>query len=114
MHTKKFGRYPRHRRLPLRQQLQFLGLSALSLAAVFTIAMLSRAELRLSGDTLAADGRELAVFEELRPFSHIELIRETPELRLYLLRRSDQEYLAHVERQEDGTWEIEKLERVHR
>lgn len=114
MHTKRFGRYPRHRRIPLRRQWQFLGLSFLSCIAVFVIAMLSRAELRLSGNTLAANGDDLAIMEQLQPFKAVELIRQTPELRLYLLTRDDQHYLAHVKKDANGAWEIAKVERVHR
>lgn len=107
-------KYPRHRKLPLRQQLQFFGLFILSLVAVFVIAMLSRAELRLSGQILAADGDDLAVMEELAPFETVELVRETKVLRLYVLTRGDFQYLAHVTREsEEGEWELKKMERLH-
>lgn len=113
MHTqKRYGRYPRHRKHPWYLKRQFLGLSFLSLALIFTVALLSRAELRLSGHTLAADGHELAVMDELHPFESVELVRERAELRLYLLRRDDEQFLVHVVKS-DGEWEIEKVERVH-
>ena len=106
--------YPRHRKLPLRQQLQFFELSVLSLVVVFVIAMLSRAELRLSGEIFAADGSDVAVMEKLSPFESVELIRETNVLRLYILRRGDFQYLAHVMREsEEKEWEMTKMERLH-
>jgi len=115
MHTKKkrVGRYPRHRKHPWYIKRQFLGLSFLSLALIFTVALLSRAELRLSGHTLAAtDGHELAVMDELHSFESVELVRERADLRLYLLKRGDEQFLVHVVKA-DGEWTIEKVERVH-
>ena len=114
MHTKRFGRYPRHRKLPLRAQLQFLGLSLLSLVAIFLLALLSRAELRLSGDTFAADGRELSIMDQLRPFESTELVRETPNLRLYVLKRGQEQYLVEVKKSAGGEWEITSVEKLHR
>ncbi len=98
----------------MRQQLQFFGLSALSLVVVFVIAVLSRAELRLSGEIFAADGSDVAVMEKLAPFESVELVRETKVLRLYILRRGKFQYLAHVTREsEEGEWELSKMERLH-
>ena len=92
---------------------QFLGLSALSLALIFTVALLSRAELRLSGHTLAAaDGHELAVMDELQSFESVELVRERADLRMYLLKRDEEQFLVHAKKV-DGEWTIEKVERVH-
>ena len=114
MHTRKFGKYPRHRRLPMRQQLQFWGLSLLSLAAIFTIAMLSRAELRLSGQIFAANGDDLAVMERLQSFESVELIRETLLKRLYIVKRGAYQYLVHVTRESpENLWEVQKVERLH-
>ena len=90
-----------------------MGLSLLSLTMVFLVSLLSRAELRLSGETLAADGDELVLMDELRAFESVELVREKPDLRLYLLKRDDEQYLAHVTKSEDGIWEVQKVERVH-
>ncbi len=115
MHTKKkrYGLYPRHRKHPWYVKRQFLGLSALSLALIFTVALLSRAELRLSGHTLAAaDGHELAVMDELQSFESVELVRERADLRMYLLKRDEEQFLVHAKKV-DGEWTIEKVERVH-
>jgi len=113
MANKQYGKYPRHRKNPWYVKRQFIGLSALSLSMVFLIALLSRAELRLSGETLASDGHELAVMDQLRPFESVELMRERPDLRLYLLKRDDEEFLAHVRKSEDGEWNVDKIERIH-
>ena len=108
----RYGKYPRHRKYPPKLLLQFLGLSLLSLTSVYTIALLSRAELRLSGDVLAADPRELGVLEDLQPFDRVEIIRRQPALRLYLLTRGDQQYVAHIVK-EGEEWKVEKVEKVH-
>lgn len=92
-----FGKYGRHKRIS--HAPHFWGLSALSVVMVFSLALLSRAELRLSGEILAAgDGDDLAILMELHPEATVELIREDKAkgLRLYILKSKNQQHLVEV------------------
>lgn len=110
MKTNTFSRHPRNRR---HIELHFWGVVLLSVVAIFCIAVLSRAELRLSGELLAAgDGTDLSILSDMESFTEVELVRETEDLKLYLLSGDDQSYLAHVVL-EDGEWEVEMVEVVH-
>jgi len=85
----------------------------LSTIAVFCIAVLSRAELRLSGELLAAgDGTDLSILYEMGSFTEVELIRETEDAKLYLLTGGNKNYLAHTVLKDDE-WVIDKVEVLH-
>jgi hypothetical protein len=94
-------------------ELHFWAVALLSVLAVFCIAVLSRAELRLSGELLAAgDGTDLAILSDMGSFTEVELVRETEDTKLYLLTGEGQSYLAHIKKV-DGEWEVEKVEVAH-
>ena len=110
MHRKRFGRYGKYKRIA--NVWHFWGLSALSIAVVFSIAVLSRAELRLSGELFAAgDGQDLAMLMVLHPDATVELIRETVTLKLYILHSKNQEHLVEVV-EEDGEWVVKSVEKL--
>ena len=91
---------------------QFTLLSLFYVACVFTIALLSRAELRLSGEVLGAgDGNDLKRLFELRDCTAVDLVRETPELRLHIVSCDPYEYL--VESVRNGQeWNVQKVEKL--
>ncbi len=105
------ARKPKH--MPhriLRKHFTFLSL--FSIACVFTIALLSRAELRLSGEVLGAgDGGDLKRLFELRDCSSVDLVRETPELRLHMISCEPFDYLVES-KIEEGSWEVVSVEKV--
>lgn len=103
----------RHKHLPHRVlRKQFTALSLFSIACVFTIALLSRAELRLSGEVLGAgDGNDLKRLFELRDCSSVDLIRETEELRLHIVSCHPYDYLVESVKN-GGEWEVMKVEKV--
>ena len=110
MKRKRFGRYGKHKRIA--HAWHFWGLSALSIAVVFSIALLSRAELRLSGELLAAgDGQDLAMLMKLHPEATVELIRELPDLKLYILHTRNGQHLVEVVKQE-GEWVVKSVEKL--
>lgn len=91
---------------------QFTFLSLFSIACVFTIALLSRAELRLSGEVLGAgDGNDLKRLFELRDCSAVDLVRETSDLRLHVVSCDPYDYLVESKMQ-DGSWEVVSVEKV--
>ena len=91
---------------------QFTLLSLFSVACVFTIALLSRAELRLSGEVLGAgDGNDLKRLFELRDCTAVDLVRETPELRLHIVSCDPYDYLVESKIQE-GAWEVVSVEKM--
>jgi hypothetical protein len=106
-------RFSKHQKNKRAVAFHFMALSALSIAAVFTIAVLSRAELRLSGEILAAgDGKDLAILSKLQAFDSVEMIREEDDLRLYILGGDLHDYLVEVTLQE-GEWEVSSVEKMH-
>lgn len=93
-------------------RLQFLGVSFLSLASVFTIAMLTRAELRLSGEVLGAgDADDLSRIFALHDCVDVQNVRQNDDVRLYLIDCTPYDYLVESTH-EKGEWEIKKVERV--
>jgi len=93
--------------------MQILGVSLLSVASVFVIALLSRSELRLSGEVLGAgDSDDLARLFELRDCTRVENVRSTQDVRLHLLTCDPYDYLVESKNVE-GLWEVIKVERVH-
>ena len=112
MPKQRYGKYPAHSTLKRNFAIHFFSLSVLSLAFISGIAILSNAQLRLSGEILAADGDELVRMEELSEFSRVELLRETEDLKLYLLERDGKKYLAEVVKDESGEWKVESIEKV--
>ena len=110
MPKKRFGRYGKHKRIA--HAWHFWGLSALSIAVVFSIAVLSRAELRLSGELFAAgDGQDLAMLMALHPEAEVELVRETHDLKLYILHMKNRQYLVEVVKEEDR-WVVASVEKL--
>lgn len=106
-----FGKYGRHKLVSHARH--FWELSVLSVFVVFCIAMLSRAELRLSGELLAAGSDDdLALIMELQPEATVELIRETESLRLYILKTREQQHLIEVVRNEEEFLEEDQDEWV--
>ncbi|HLC75662.1 MAG TPA: hypothetical protein VJB82_00885 [Candidatus Peribacterales bacterium] len=105
----------RSKHIPARKaiRLQFLGISLLSVAAVFVIALLSRSELRLSGEVLGAgDSSDLARLFMLRDCTRVERIQSTEESRFHILTCAPYDYLVES-KPVDGVWEVTKIERVH-
>lgn len=93
----------------------FWGMVAVSVIVVFGIAILSRAELRLSGELLAAgNSSDLAILTKMNAYSDVTLVRETENLRLYLLQGDEHDFLAHVVLGEEGEWVVDKIEKAHR
>lgn len=91
---------------------QFTFLSLFSIACVFTIALLSRAELRLSGEVLGAgDGGDLKRLFELRDCSSVDLVRETGDLRLHIVSCHPYDYLVESTKSNDA-WEVTKVEKM--
>lgn len=91
----------------------FAWISLLSLTCVFVLAMLSRAELRLSGEVLGAGGGDdLARMFALNGCSSVERLRSTAEVRLHLVHCKQYDYVVEST-QEDGEWEIRSIEKVH-
>lgn len=113
MQTKTFGKYKKHR---YHKQFEphFWGMTLLSVIAVFVIALLSRAELRLSGELLAAgDSSDLAILSEMQAFDEVRLVREQEDLLLYVLSQDEEEkYLVTIIKV-DGEWEVDKVEKLH-
>ena len=109
-----FGKYGRHKLVSHARH--FWALSALSVVLVFCVALLSRAELRLSGELLAAgSGDDLVLLMDLQPEATVELIRETENLRLYILKSPEQQHLIEVVKNEDDDeWVIESVEVLRR
>ena len=115
-----FGKYGRYKLIS--DARHFWALSALSIVLVFCIALLSRAELRLSGELLAAGtGDDLSLLMELQPEATVELIRETENLRLYILKTREQQYLIEVVKNEEefleedqDEWVIKSVEVLRR
>lgn len=105
------AKHPKH--IPhriLRKQFAFLSL--FSIACVFTIALLSRSELRLSGEVLGAgDGGDLKRLFELRDCMTVDLVRETPDLRLHIVSCDPYDYLVES-KVDEGSWEIVSVEKV--
>ena len=91
----------------------FTSLALLSLAFVSGVAVLSRAELRLSGEILAANPDELQFLFNLDPPPTVERIANREEVKLYLLTQEEKQHLVHVEPVE-GEWKITKVEKVRR
>ena len=113
MQTKTFGRYRKHR---YHKQFEphFWGMVALSTFAVLVIALLSRAELRLSGELLAAgSGDDLSILSEMQAFDEVQLVREREDFKLYVLRlKNKEEYLVTVVKSDDK-WIVNKVEQLH-
>ena len=82
--------------------------------AVFVIALLSRAELKLSGEILAAgDGGDIAILSEMQAFDEVQVVRETDEVKLYILKKDGYEkYLVTSSMSKDG-WVVDKVEKLH-
>ena len=94
-------------------RMQIVGISLLSIASVFVIALLSRSELRLSGEVLGAgDSGDLARLFMLRDCTRVESMRNTNTLRLHLLTCDPYDYLVES-KNIDGLWEVIKVEKVH-
>ena len=106
-----FGKYGRYKLVSSSRH--FWVLSALSIVLVFCVALLSRAQLRLSGELLAAgSGDDLVLLMDLQPTATVELIRETESLRLYILKSREQQYLIEVVKNEEEFLEGEQDEWV--
>jgi len=113
MKTKTYGKYPARSTLKRTIAIQFFSLSVLSLAFVAGIATLSKAQLKLSGELVGAAGDDLALLDELQAYEEVELVRETETLKLYVLTRGDEQFLAEVVK-EDGVWKVESVEKLRR
>jgi len=88
------------------------GLSVLSIAFIFVIALLSRSELRLSGEVLGAgDAGDLKRLFELRDCTRIESVRKTDTERLYVLSCHPHDYLVESVN-EGGEWKVQKVEKM--
>ena len=111
MHKYRFSQHLQNRKHIVRH---FWGMVIVSILVVFGIAILSRAELRLSGELLAAgDSSDLVILTKMEAYSDVTLVRETDDLRLYLLKGEDHDFLAHVLLTE-GEWVVDKVEKVRR
>ena len=86
-------------------------LLSISFFVIFSIALLSRAELRLSGNILAEE-TSLEVLTKFGDIYEVELIEGTVDKRLYVLKGGEYDYLAEVVRT-DGVWEVESVERLN-
>lgn len=107
--------YTHSTHIPARKalRLQLLSISFLSVVSVFVIALLSRSELRLSGEVLGAgDGGDLARLFALRDCTKVENLRSTEEERFYLLTCDPYDYLVESKKV-NNEWEVTKVERVH-
>jgi len=92
----------------------FAAMVLLSAVVLSGLAILSRSELRLSGELLAAgDGDDLVMLTKMEVYEEVELVRQTEDLKLYLLTGEENQYLAHV-KLIDGEWVVEKVEMLHR
>jgi hypothetical protein len=106
-----FGTYPPHRASIGQSLWQFLLLVFLSLLVVVGLALLSRAELRLSGETFAADEGDLQrMFLFGRP--EVELVQETEDVKLYLVTSQGRQYLVEFGREEEEGWVFREMEKV--
>ncbi len=91
----------------------FFGLCVLSLVCVFVIALLTRAELRLSGRVLGAgDSGDLAKIFELHDCSSVDKVQDDEETRLHVVSCEPYDYLVTSE-MGDGEWEVKGVERLH-
>jgi len=91
----------------------FAAMVILSAVVLSALAVLSRSELRLSGELLAAgDGDDLVMLTKMDVYEEVELVRQTENLKLYLLTGEENKYLAHV-KLIDGEWVVEKVEMMH-
>lgn len=91
----------------------FFGLCVLSLVCVFVIALLTRAELRLSGRVLGAgDGGDLAKIFELHDCSDVDKVQDDGETRLHVVSCEPYDYLVTSERQ-GVEWGVVGVERLH-
>lgn len=91
---------------------QFWGIAALSVVVIFSLAVLSRSEIRLSGEVLGAgDGADLARIMELNDCDNVTRIRRLQTVRLYHLDCDPHDYLVESEK-EGEDWVIVSVERL--
>jgi|GEM_PF-1963089 hypothetical protein len=113
MKTKQFGRYSGHR-YHKKFEHHFCAVAAISVLLVFTIALLSRAELKLSGELLAAgDGGDIAILSEMQAFDEVQVVRETDEVKLYVLKKNKEEKYLVTALKAEGEWIVDKVEKLH-
>jgi hypothetical protein len=103
MPKQTYGKHPGHR-IHVRQHApEVISLLLISLAIVGSIALLSRAELRLSGETFAAEENIQLMFRNGNPF--VERLREG----LYKVTNEGEIFI--LERLDSGEWAIERAHR---
>jgi len=90
----------------------FWAMAALSVLAIFCIAVLSRSELRLSGEVLGAgDGVDLARIFELNDCTRVTRVRGLQTVRLYHLDCTPYDYLVEsIKEGED--WVVVSVEKI--
>jgi len=90
----------------------FWAMAALSVAVIFSMAVLSRSELRLSGEVLGAgDGNDLARIFEISDCSRVTRIRRLQTVRLYHLDCNPHDYLVEsIKEGED--WVVVSVEKL--
>lgn len=109
MYTYKSRHYPLKKHLDR----HFILIGAISVVAVFMIALLSRAELRLAGELVAAgDEQDLVTLTKMGSYDSVELVRETDSLKLYILHSKKNDFLVEVIL-EDGVWVVGAVEKLH-
>jgi Co/Zn/Cd efflux system component len=92
----------------------FVAMALLSVGLLTIIAVLSRSELRLSGELLAAgNGDNLLILTKMNAYNTVERVRQTEDIKLYLLTGGENTYLVHVKLIE-GEWVVEKVEKMRR
>jgi len=103
----------RHHHSRVHTRRHFVGLTLLSVACVFVVAVLIRAELRLSGEVLGAGGGgDLAQMFELHDCTSVNRLRHDDTTKLYTLYCESYDFLVESQLRE-GEWEVVRVERLH-